>query len=220
MSEALKTTDQPRDSNPATVPLDRIEIWQPHRFENYTFWPYFERLRKDDPVHYTAESPYGPFWSITKFDDIVYVDTNHDIFSSEGDIAIDDDAGDFEPPMFIAMDPPNHDAAAQDGDAASSHRRTWPSSKALIRERAGQHPRRAAARRNVQLGRQGVSIELTTQMLATLFDFPFEDRHKLTYWSDVAPRPTSSAAPFDARKAASRSDRVSRATSRASGTSA
>ena len=66
MSEALKTTDQPRDSNPATVPLDRIEIWQPHRFENYTFWPYFERLRKEDPVHYTAESPYGPFWSITQ----------------------------------------------------------------------------------------------------------------------------------------------------------
>ena len=31
-----------------------------------------------------------------------------------------------------------------------------------------------------------VSIELTTQMLATLFDFPFEERRKLTYWSDVA----------------------------------
>jgi len=31
-----------------------------------------------------------------------------------------------------------------------------------------------------------VSIELTTQMLATLFDFPFEDRYKLTFWSDMA----------------------------------
>jgi cytochrome P450 len=31
-----------------------------------------------------------------------------------------------------------------------------------------------------------VSIELTAQMLATLFDFPFEDRRKLTRWSDVA----------------------------------
>jgi cytochrome P450 len=31
-----------------------------------------------------------------------------------------------------------------------------------------------------------VSINLTTQMLATLFDFPFEDRSKLTYWSDMA----------------------------------
>ena len=31
-----------------------------------------------------------------------------------------------------------------------------------------------------------VSIELTTQMLATLFDFPFEDRRLLTHWSDCA----------------------------------
>ena len=31
-----------------------------------------------------------------------------------------------------------------------------------------------------------VSIELTTRMLATLFDFPFEERRKLTYWSDMA----------------------------------
>ncbi|MFB3076384.1 MAG: cytochrome P450, partial [Lysobacterales bacterium] len=31
-----------------------------------------------------------------------------------------------------------------------------------------------------------VSIDLTNMMLATLFDFPFEERHKLTRWSDVA----------------------------------
>jgi cytochrome P450 len=31
-----------------------------------------------------------------------------------------------------------------------------------------------------------VSIKLTTMMLTTLFDFPFEERAKLTYWSDVA----------------------------------
>jgi len=31
-----------------------------------------------------------------------------------------------------------------------------------------------------------VSIELTTQLLATLFDFPWADRRKLTRWSDVA----------------------------------
>jgi cytochrome P450 len=31
-----------------------------------------------------------------------------------------------------------------------------------------------------------VSIELTTGMLATLFDFPYEQRRKLTHWSDMA----------------------------------
>ena len=30
-----------------------------------------------------------------------------------------------------------------------------------------------------------VSAELTTQMLATLFDFPWEERRKLTRWSDI-----------------------------------
>ena len=31
-----------------------------------------------------------------------------------------------------------------------------------------------------------VSIELTAMMPATLFDYPWEDRRRLTYWSDVA----------------------------------
>jgi cytochrome P450 len=31
-----------------------------------------------------------------------------------------------------------------------------------------------------------VAIELTTGMLATLFDFPYEERRKLTFWSDMA----------------------------------
>ncbi|MDR3508863.1 MAG: cytochrome P450, partial [Caulobacteraceae bacterium] len=34
-----------------------------------------------------------------------------------------------------------------------------------------------------------VSIELTTMTLATLFDFPFEERRKLTRWSDVITAP-------------------------------
>ena len=197
MSEALKTTDQPLDSNPATVPLDRIEIWQPHRFENYTFWAYFERLRKDDPVHYTAESPYGPFWSITKFEDIMYVDTHHDIFSSEGGITLDDDPEDFEMPMFIAMDPPKHDLQRKtvSGVVAPMNLAKL---EGTIRERAGR------ILEELPLGEtfnwvDKVSIELTTQMLATLFDFPFEDRRKLTYWSDVAVADPT-AASFDAEK--------------------
>ncbi|MDB4069086.1 cytochrome P450, partial [Pseudomonadales bacterium] len=49
-----------------------------------------------------------------------------------------------------------------------------------------------------------VSVELTTQMLATLFDFPFEDRRKLTYWSDMATSSVLSGGttPEDVRRAA------------------
>jgi cytochrome P450 len=48
-----------------------------------------------------------------------------------------------------------------------------------------------------------VSIELTTQMLATLFDFPWEERRKLTRWSDVA-----TAAPGDRAVIASEAARM------------
>ena len=49
-----------------------------------------------------------------------------------------------------------------------------------------------------------VSIELTTQMLAVLFDFPWEERRKLTRWSDVAttiPGPGGLVATEDERQA-------------------
>ena len=92
---------------------------------------------------------------------------------------------DFELPMFIAMDPPKHDAAAQDHRADRLAARTCANMAPLIRERAGK------ILDELPIGEpfdwvDRVSVELTTQMLATLFDFPFEERRKLTYWSDLA----------------------------------
>jgi cytochrome P450 len=167
----------------ATVPLDKIEIFNPDRFTTNTFGPYFARLRKDEPVHYTAESPHGPFWSVTRFDDIMYVDTHHDIFSSEGGITLDDQDEDFELPMFIAMDPPKHDLQRKtvSGVVAPPN---LVKLESTIRERVCRIldglPREESFN-----WVDKVSIELTTQMLATLFDFPFEERRLLTYWSDL-----------------------------------
>ena len=190
MSEAIDRTEALPDSDPATVPLDLIEIWRPDRFENNTFWPYFARLRKDDPVHYTPESPYGPFWSITKFDDIMHVDTHHEIFSSEGGITIEDDDPEFELPMFIAMDPPKHDLQRKtvSGVVAPPNLAKL---EGTIRERAGRILDSLPVGETINWVDK-VSIELTAQMLATLFDFPFEDRRKLTYWSDMAVADASS----------------------------
>ncbi|HET6473719.1 MAG TPA: cytochrome P450 [Pseudomonadales bacterium] len=190
MSEAIDRTPVFQDSDPATVPLDLIEIWRPDRFENNTFWPYFARLRKDDPVHYTPESPYGPFWSVTKFDDIMHVDTHHEIFSSEGGITIEDDDPEFELPMFIAMDPPKHDLQRKtvSGVVAPMNLAKL---EGTIRERAGRILDSLPVGETINWVDK-VSIELTAQMLATLFDFPFEDRRKLTYWSDMAVADASS----------------------------
>src|SRR6185312_2908415 len=94
------------------MPLDKINVSQPALFRANSFWPYFERLRREDPVHYCAESDYGPYWSVTKYNAIMSVDTNHQVFSSEaslGGITIRNQQQDFLLPMFIAMDPPKHD---------------------------------------------------------------------------------------------------------------
>ncbi|HEX3810139.1 MAG TPA: cytochrome P450 [Rhizomicrobium sp.] len=167
-----------------SMPLEEINVASPSLFASYTIWPYFERLRKEDPVHYCAAHEFGPYWSITKYNDIMAVDTNHDAFSSEPSITIVDPQEDFRLPMFIAMDPPKHDAQRK----VVSPIVAGPNLENLepvIRERAGK------ILDDLPVGEEfdwvdKVSIELTTMTLATLFDFPWEDRRKLTRWSDVA----------------------------------
>ncbi len=166
------------------MPLDQIDLSDADRFRDNTLWPYFERIRAEDPVHFTAESEHGPYWSVTKYNDIMAVDTNHGVFSSEGGITIANPEEDFELPMFIAMDPPKHDAQRKVVSPIVSPA-NLANLEGLIRSRAGK------IMDELPIGEtfdwvDRVSIELTTQMLATLFDFPFEDRRKLTRWSDVA----------------------------------
>ena len=94
-----------------SMPIEDINVADPELFRNNSFWPYFERLRAEAPVHYTPDSEYGPYWSITRYNDIISVDTNHQVYSSLstlGGIAIRDQSADFPLPMFIAMDRPDH----------------------------------------------------------------------------------------------------------------
>jgi cytochrome P450 len=186
MNSAQKLMQDARE-RAKSIPLNQIDVSHPELWMTDTHWPYFERLRKEDPVHYCANSLFGPYWSVTRFNDIMAVDTNHEAFSSEaslGGITIPDQDDDVTLPMFIAMDPPKHDVQRLTVSpivAPPSLSRMEP----LIRERAGK------ILDELPIGEtfdwvDRVSIELTTQMLATLFDFPFEQRRKLTYWSDVA----------------------------------
>jgi cytochrome P450 len=166
------------------TPLAEMSPARPELFQAGTILPWFERLRAEDPVHFTAASNYGPYWSITRFDDIMAVDTNHAAFSSEGGITIASaDQAQGPLPMFIAMDPPKHDAQRRTvtpAVAPPNLKRLEP----LIRERA------AAILDSLPIGTpfdwvDKVSMELTAMTLATLFDLPQADRRKLTYWSDV-----------------------------------
>jgi cytochrome P450 len=184
MAEAATNKFDLVTADPDSVPLEAIDMSQASLFEHDRFWPYFARLRKEDPVHYCADSAFGPYWSITKFDDIVFVDKNHELFSSDPGIILSDRPEDFETRNFIGMDPPGHDVQrkAVQGVVAP---RNLADMEGLIRQRAGDILD-SLPREETFNWVDRVSIELTTQMLATLFDFPFEDRRKLTYWSDMA----------------------------------
>ncbi len=166
-------------------------IADPDTWLNYEYFPVFEKMRREDPVHYCAESTYGPYWSVTRYEDIMAVDTNHQVFSSEADyggividdrIAIDPETN-YKSASFISMDQPKHDDQRKSVNGITNPNNLQHFGD-IIRTRT------ASLLDSLPIGEEfdwvpTVSIELTTQMLATLFDFPFEERHKLTRWSDV-----------------------------------
>src|SRR5579864_6291606 len=175
------------------TPLDDFHVADTRLFRSDTLWPWFERLRAEDPVHYTADSEYGPYWSVTKYADIVACESDVARLSSaqrHGGITL------FEPPEgsdpaqrseeranFIALDPPRHDAQRK----VVAPRFSTPSLQELeplIRSRA------ATILDELPIGEEfdfvdKVAVELTSQMLATLFDFPFEQRRILPRFSDM-----------------------------------
>ena len=94
--------------DPWSLPLETLDVSKAEIFQNNKHGEYFRRLRKESPVHFCQESQFGPFWSITKFNDIVAIDSDHNRFSSDANIVIGDAPAELVTPMFIAMDEPKH----------------------------------------------------------------------------------------------------------------
>ena len=164
-----------------TLALEDIDVSNPFLYRQDQWRAYFKRLRDEAPVHYQKKSPFGPFWSITRYEDILFVDKSHELFSSEPQIILGDPPEGLSVEMFIAMDPPKHDVQRQavQGVVAPKNLKEM---EGLIRERAGE------VLDSLPLGVPfnwvpAVSKELTGRMLATLVDFPYEERHKLVDWS-------------------------------------
>jgi cytochrome P450 len=174
-------TTQPHDA--CSIPLEAIDVSDPQLYQDDTWYPYFERLRREAPVHWCRESRYGPYWSVCKYKDIMQVEVNHQVYSSDGAISVLDPPKGLERQSFIAMDPPKHDEqrkvvspAVAPGNLANME---GPIRERTIRVLEG------LPRNETFDWVERVSIELTTMMLATLFDYPWDDRRQLTYWSDV-----------------------------------
>jgi cytochrome P450 len=170
------------------LPLDRLDPADPQGFVDDTVGYVFERLRHEDPVHRSHSPVPGidTYWSVTRYQDIMHVDSHHELYSSEGGITLMDFPADDEQKlkMFIAMDPPKHDEQrkAVSPIVAPANLNNW---RELIRQRTGQ-VLDSLPRNETFDWVDKVSIELTTYMLATLFDFPLQDRRLLTYWSDIS----------------------------------
>lgn len=169
-----------------SIPLEEIDVSIPALYHDDKWGPLFKRLRTEDPVHYCAESAYGPYWSLTKFDDISRAELDHATFSSSaalGGIQIEDFRGGKDVVNFIRMDPPQHTAQRKliSPIVAPANLTNF---EPLIRTRT-QQVLDGLPRNEPFDWADRVSVELTSLMLATLFDIPIDDRRKLTFWSDV-----------------------------------
>jgi cytochrome P450 len=187
--------------NALSLPLDEIDVSDPKLYQNDAYFPYFDRLRREAPVHYRKDGMYGSFWSVSKFKDIMTVETHPEIYSSDaklGGISITDRPMQYRRSSFISMDPPRHDdqrkvvspivaPANLNNMSDIIRRRTCAVLDSLPRNEVFDW---------VQL----VSIELTTLMLTTLFDFPEHDRHRLTYWSDMATQDVNAGGVVDSEE--------------------
>ncbi|SFF57072.1 Cytochrome P450 [Fontimonas thermophila] len=166
------------------VPIEALDPTSPFLYRQGLWQSYFKRLRDEAPVHWNGHTPFGGVWSITRYDDIMTVDRDHERFSAEPFIVMGEPPEGLDLAMFIAMDPPRHDRQRMAVQGVVSPRNLQ-EMESLIRSRTRE------VLDSLPLGTpfnwvERVSIELTARMLATLLDFPYEQRHRLVKWSDTA----------------------------------
>lgn len=184
-----------------TAPLETLHPGRPDLFEADAIWPLFERLRREDPVHFVSDSPFGPYWSVTTWQAVTAVDLDHQAFSSaQGSIlamaAVRAERSDhFDLPMFMSMDAPRH---------TDQRRSVSPAFGPGALARLAPDLRADAARvlDALPVGEpfdwvERVSRELTAAALARLFGFPVEQRRSLSLWSDMLTRPPGRAGVTD-----------------------
>ena len=171
----------------ATLPIERIDVARPQLFQLGLAPRYFERLRREAPVHYCPDGVYGPYWSITRHRDVERVELDTETFSSDqfnGGVTIaahPDDPQFF--PSFIAMDPPRHGPQRRVVAPAFSPQRLTemaPQIRAWSQEILDGLP----------IGApfdwvDRVSVELTARTLASLLGYPLERSRDLIRWSEA-----------------------------------
>ena len=187
----------PDDIDPYSVDIDKINPANNDWFGKNLDIDVFKRLREESPVHFTEDSQAGPYWSISGYEDVKAIDMNHKTFSSDimnggirlgGQPMSEPPDAIFHLPMFIMQDQPIHTDQRQVVAPmfTPGHLGNF---EQLIRERTESILDELPDGETFNWVDK-VSIELTSRMLATLFDVPQEDRLKLIHWSDTVERIT------------------------------
>ena len=183
------------DADPKTIPLEKINPGNNDWFARNQELELFERLRNEDPIHFTEDSQFGPYWSITSYEDIKSIDMDNGSFSSDimnggirlGGLPMQEPPDElFHLPMFIMQDQPKHTNQRKEV-APMFTEENLKTFEELIRSRT------CMILDNLPDGEtfnwvKEVSVELTSRMLASLFNVPQEDRFKLVHWSDTVER--------------------------------
>lgn len=180
-----------------SLPVEEYDVSDPELYRTDSWRPYFKKLREVAPVHYCRDSPFGPYWSVCTYDLAFQVELNHKVFSSLaklGGIQLQDIAPNMDRPSFVSMDPPEHTGRRRTV-APIAIRSSLKDISGLIRERTV-NVLRSLPRDRVFDWVESVSMELTSMMLATMFDYPQERRHELMHWSDVATANINAANPL------------------------
>jgi cytochrome P450 len=170
--------------------IDPMDMSQAYFYAEHSWHEPFRTLRKTAPVYRCERSEFGAYWSVSGYKEIMHVESLPDIYSSSweyGGITIADNdtlEHNIQLPMFIAMDRPKHTEQRRVVSPAFT-----PSEMVRLSDNIRQ--RTSEVLDSLPWDAEfdwvdKVSIELTTQMLAILFDFPWQDRRKLTFWSDWA----------------------------------
>lgn len=180
----VREFDPDPPANISNLPIESLDVSNPYLFQQNKWQDYFKRLRDECPVHYQANSPFGPFWSVTRHEYVSFVDRRSDLFSAEPLIMLGDPPLGLPIDTFIARDAPVHTLrrkAVQPVVAPKNLKQF----ESVIRERT------VEVLDSLPVGDPFdwvdlVSVELTSRMLATILDFPYEERRNLAEWSDQA----------------------------------
>jgi cytochrome P450 len=70
-------------------------------------WHIWAKLRQEDPVHFVENGFDGPYWAVTRYNDIVAVETNPDVFVNGPKLTMTGQATSGTR-MIVTMDPPDH----------------------------------------------------------------------------------------------------------------